>query len=131
MGQFSWFTQDTDEQIVNGERKTIYMTDDKGHYWVEDCYEGYGVFGGKDYYELLAEMNGFPSDRNIGIDLAFGHIKGYEYDAPMGDNPLVKHPSLTTIDSRYYGTPPKTDPNQGWRSFEKEEDEVGWHNQVF
>jgi|TARA_R110000782_G_scaffold6510_4_gene22372 hypothetical protein len=33
------------------------MLDDKGNSWKEDNYEGYGEFGGKDYYELLAEMN--------------------------------------------------------------------------
>ncbi len=43
---------------------------------VENDYEGYGVFGGKDYYELLDEMNrdtsGARGDRDSGIDIAFG-----------------------------------------------------------
>jgi hypothetical protein len=57
------------------------MLDNKGNVWTEDNYEGYGRFGGKDYYELLAEMNGFTSDktgevytdeaRGEGITLAF------------------------------------------------------------
>ena len=34
------------------------MFDDKGNKWLERKYDGYGEFGGKDYYELLAEMNG-------------------------------------------------------------------------
>ena len=34
------------------------MTDDKGNRWEESNYDGYGVFGGKDYYALLDEMNG-------------------------------------------------------------------------
>jgi len=85
MGFFSWNTQDTDKSIANqySNRKTfrIQMIDNKGNIWTEDDYEGYGRFGDKDYYELLAEMNGFTSDktgeaytdeaRGFGIDLAF------------------------------------------------------------
>jgi hypothetical protein len=85
MGFFSWNTQDTDKSIANqySNRKTfrVQMMDNKGNVWTEDDYEGYGRFGGKDYYELLAEMNGFTSDktgesytdeaRGFGIDVAF------------------------------------------------------------
>jgi hypothetical protein len=46
------------------------MVDDNNHVWKEDNYEGYGIFGGKDFYELLAEMNGL-SDRDEGIELFF------------------------------------------------------------
>ena len=28
---------------------TVYLHDDKGRKWQEDNYEGYGVFGGKDF----------------------------------------------------------------------------------
>jgi hypothetical protein len=85
MGFFSWNTQDTDKSIANqySNRKTfrVQMIDNKGNVFTENDYEGYGVFGGKDYYELLAEMNGFTSDktgdeytdeaRGFGIDIAF------------------------------------------------------------
>ena len=85
MGFFSWKTMDTDESIANqySNRKTfrVQMLDNKGNVWTEDNYEGYGRFGGKDFYELLAEMNGFTSDktgdeytdeaRGEGIALAF------------------------------------------------------------
>jgi hypothetical protein len=85
MGFFSWNTQDTDKSIANqySNRKTfrVQMIDNKGNVWTEDDYEGYGRFGSKDYYELLAEMNGFTSDktgdeytdeaRGFGIDIAF------------------------------------------------------------
>lgn len=64
MGMFSWFTQDTNHRIVNGEPFNVIMTDDKGRKYIEHCYQGYGVFGGKDYYELLAEMNGLGPDRD-------------------------------------------------------------------
>ena len=62
MGFFSWKTMGTDESIANqySNRKTfrVQMLDNKGNVWTEDNYEGYGKFGGKDFYELLAEMNG-------------------------------------------------------------------------
>lgn len=101
MGYFSWLTQDTDKSIANQDscRQTfpVYMTDDKGNRWREDNYEGYGRFGGKDYYELLAEMNGGPSDRREGIKMAFE-------ENHAGNNPNVKHPNLTE------------DPNWVWRN---------------
>jgi hypothetical protein len=90
MGFFSWNTMDTDKSIANqySNRKTfrVQMIDNKGNVWTEDDYEGYGRFGGKDYYELLAEMNGFTSDktgdeytdeaRGEGITLAFSKGNG-------------------------------------------------------
>ena len=85
MGFFSWKTQDTDRSIPShySNRKTfsVQMMDNKGNVFTEDNYEGYGRFGDKDFYELLAEMNGFESDktgeaytdeaRGFGINLAF------------------------------------------------------------
>ena len=75
MGFFSWHTQDTDRSIANrySVRATfpVDMVDDKGNVWHEPDYDGYGNFGGKDYYELLAEMNGLESDRIVGITHAF------------------------------------------------------------
>ena len=63
MGQFSWFTQDTHVQIFNdwdqhGDRQTIHMVDPiTGEDYKEEGYEGYGVFGGRDFYEFLADLN--------------------------------------------------------------------------
>ena len=61
MGQFSWMTMDTGEQIGSQDENTITVTmfDDKGNTWVESQDDGYGVFGGKDYYDLTDEMNGY------------------------------------------------------------------------
>ena len=83
MGLFSWETQDTNRSIPcsGSPRKTfpVTMIDDKGNKWIENDYEGYGVFGGKDFYELLAEMNdvslsetGRLELRDCGIDLYYG-----------------------------------------------------------
>jgi len=71
MGFFSWKTNDTTKSINNHYTGIptfrVIMTDNKGNQWVEDNYEGYGIFGGKDYHELLDEMNGGSGDRLIGI----------------------------------------------------------------
>ena len=91
MGLFSWITQDTERSIpASGsgrEQFKVIMLDNKGNKWVEEEYEGYGKFGGKDFYELLAEMNGLKT-RKEGIELAYK-------DNPSGDNtPGVLYPNL-------------------------------------
>ena len=88
MGFFSWETQDTNRSISNKYSNiptfTVYMVNPlTGEFYQEDNYEGYGVFGGKDFYELLAEINNL-SGREKGIDLAFG---GKPYTSPI----LVEH----------------------------------------
>lgn len=117
MGQFSWFTQDTHRRIVNNGCLKVTMTDNKGNKYVEDCYDGYGNFGGKDYYALLAEMNGITLKdcegdkdklRLKGIDLAFAD--GYA----LGDNPNVLHPSLSESGEYFNGVAPESDPHQGF-----------------
>jgi hypothetical protein len=74
MGFFSWKTQDTNRSISNVDSVRgsffVVMHDNNGNKWTENEYDGYGEFGGKDYYELLAEMNGL-STRYEGIKLAF------------------------------------------------------------
>lgn len=137
MGVFSWFCQDTGARIVNDRPMHVVMCDDKGNQYIEECYEGYGVFGGKDLYELLAEMNGYKTValnetgkfkvvdkegkehlfdtaedkteylRQKGIDMAFD---GY----PIGNNPNLKWPSLTTKGWYCNGECPESDPDQGF-----------------
>ena len=76
MGFFSWYTNDTEQVIWNvhaGEKvATVWMKDNKGNTWKEEEYGGYGKFGGKDYFELLAEMNGLGTCRNKGLGMSFG-----------------------------------------------------------
>ena len=99
MGVFSWITQDTNKSIAiagnPGGRKhmSVTMTDNQGNHWREHAYEGYGEFGGMDYYVLVARMNpSLHSEvekemrnksnhfienpislRDIGIEIAFGN----------------------------------------------------------
>jgi len=73
MGQFSWRTADTDRSILVDGSVPCKMLSPDGRVWHEPNYEGYGKFGGKDYFELLAELNGLASDRQLGIDLLYSN----------------------------------------------------------
>lgn len=113
MGQFSWFTQDTNEEIRNnikGYYAQAYMHDNKGNIWEELEYDGYGEFGGKDYFQLLAEMNNcegltgnVDNDREIGINLCYSNKN---FISPN----LTRHKEWSWIDEV-----PEYDPNQGWK----------------
>ena len=127
MGFFSWKTQDTDKSIANSysTRRTfkVYMIDDKGNKWEENNYDGYGLFGGKDYYELLAEMNGITSElqgeaytdymRTKGIDMVFhNNPSGYATEGVLypnlveeADNWLYHHigPESCDYQGFFYG----------------------------
>jgi hypothetical protein len=106
MGFFSWKTQDTDRSIANHYSDIatfpVTMIDDKGNKWTETDYEGYGEFAGKDFYELLAEMNGLGSDRGAGITLAYS---GKPYKSPN----LNEDPNAEWIDIA-----PEDCPDQGY-----------------
>lgn len=84
MGFFSWKTSDTDTSISNSYSirgaLPVHMITEDGRVFTEPDYEGYGVFGGKDIYELIAEMNGLCPEgdtdqkRSAAIDLLFKEI---------------------------------------------------------
>lgn len=84
MGVFSWITADTEKSIPVegnlGHKKcfTVYLLAPDGTYYQEDYYQGYGVFGGRDAFALLAQWNepdkcvgDDDKDRSIGIDLRY------------------------------------------------------------
>jgi hypothetical protein len=136
-GQFSWMTQDTGKQIGSERENTIdvYMFDNKGNKWYEPNYEGYGEFGGKDYYELLDQMNGGSGDRSRGINLAFNKIK---------TDSEVLYPALVTRSnfdwkSHDFTKEAENDPNQSWyaseeygyRDYHDEELEEGYMGQFY
>ncbi len=62
MGFFSWLTADTNQSIPSSysSKPTIrvHMITEDGRVFTETNYEGYGVFGDKDFYTLAAELNG-------------------------------------------------------------------------
>jgi len=156
-GQFSWMTYDTDVQIGSERENTIdvYMFDNLGNQWHEKKYDGYGVFGNMDYYELLATMNGYSEEdledkavlkairamgkaemRDIGITLAFEpkklktKAKGNKVLFPA----LVENPKFNW--KRHdFTEEAESDPNQSWYQepeydddYEDDDDyEQGWY----
>jgi len=116
------------------------MFDDKGNRWEEKKYDGYGVFGGKDFYDLVAEMNGYTEEdvktikggykelRQIGINLAFNE-GGYKTRHPKGK---TLFPALVTNKnynwkSHDFSKEPENDPNQSWYQ-EPDEDDNDWNH---
>lgn len=65
MGMFSWITQDTHKSITGPACSApgfpVTMTAPDGRKWYETSYGGYGEFGGKDFYDLVAEINDWES----------------------------------------------------------------------
>ena len=122
-GQFSWMTHDTGKQIGSERQNTIdvWMYDNEGNSWYEDRYEGYGEFGGMDYYELLAKMNGYSEEdlekgqemRGIGIDLAFGKLKTKDKKRKVLFPALSSSPKYNW--KRHdFTQEAESDPNQSW-----------------
>lgn len=126
MGNFSWITQDTNESIPNkwsGRMLPVFMLDNKGNRYYEPCYGGYGIFGGKDFFVLVAEMNVGKDElarmtpdkiRSIGIKLAFS-----------SDDRAVLFPNLVVDPDKHVYNPhkrPRDCPNQG-DVFDEDEDE--------
>ena len=131
MGFFSWNTCDTGESIANNcstrPTFTVHMIAPDGRVFTEPDYEGYGEFGGKDFHELLAELNGLAPDRSLGIDLTFK-------DNPNGDNtPGVIYPKFVEIleddvVAQYNSLPnPESCEAQGF--FYSDEEEDDWEDE--
>ena len=143
MGLFSWITQDTNKSIPSAysgrDPVFVTMTDDKGNKWTENDYEGYGDFGGKDFYDLVAEMNGYTEEnkpetvdelRSIGIALGsyfeggdWGQrMYGLNFDHIPRDE--VKFPNLTEdADWKWRHDKPEECEHQGYFFPDDDEDE--------
>ena len=133
MGFFSWNTCDTGESIANAYSNrptfTVHMIAPDGRVFTEEDYEGYGEFGGKDFYDLLCELNGLPADRSAGIDLCFKNN-------PNGDDtPGVIYPKFVEeleadVVAQYNSLPnPESCEAQGFFYGEEEEDEDEWEEE--
>ena len=146
-GQFSWLTSDTNTQIGSERQNmiTVFMYDNMGNKWTEKDYEGYGEFGGMDYYDLVATMNGYTEEdvktmkgsfkelRQLGIDLAFGKIKTKDKKKKTLFPALVEDPRFNW--KRHdFTEEAESDPNQSWYQepeyddYEDDDDyENGWY----
>lgn len=123
MGMFSWITSDTHKPIIVGRNSPVWMLLPDGTRHYEPSYEGYGVFDGLEFYELVArfnaptEMTGDPDhDRGLGISLWFADDDRRYKGLPLGEGhkPLrcpkfVENPNLL-----WENVPDSpSDPNQG------------------
>lgn len=126
MGQFSWLDCKTGEQILDNVSRKSYVLVPKefgGGHIEEHCYDGYGRFGGRDVYALVAEWNrpdlcigDDEEDRYIGIGIAC-------YDE---QNASLKYPIKITHDENavYEECEPSlSDPDQGWKYDDDDEDD--------
>ena len=117
----------------------------------EDCYDGYGRFGKYDVYDLIPEWNkemipeiirrikdenwkcstsenditnlqNYYEDKPITCELRWLGIVMACYDE---DNFALEYPiKITTKEMEYENTrPSESDPNQGWESYDDEEEE--------
>ena len=118
MGFFSWMTQDTKRSISNNYSVlrpfTVYMIDDNGNQFREDNYNGYGEFGGKDFYQLVAEMNMVDPalhTRDVGISLEFSpeEVVGERKQAGVIFPTLVEKLNVGWLNSQ-----PASCPDQGF-----------------
>lgn len=130
MGQFSWKTSDTGQQVFcEDPKETVYVPIPKEFQDLigTDClaepdYDGYGHFGGRDIYALVAIWN-------LGIDKfknPNGIIKTDEQIRPSGidiacydeDNFKLKYPIKITSCKMPYekAEPSASDPDQGWHT---------------
>ena len=102
MGFFSWMTADTNRSISNTASKrgslTVCVLCPDGEKIIEDSYEGYGVFGGKDIYALFAKWNapdrccGKESlDREVGIDLLCEETNAIKFPIKIVENKNLKY----------------------------------------
>lgn len=127
MGQFSWLDCKTGEQVLDDVQRDVYVlvpTDFGGGHIKETLYDGYGRFGGRDVYALVAQWNvpekcigDDAADRCIGIDIAC-------YDE---QNASLRFPIKITHDSEAVYEdcePSKSDPYQGW--IVNDDDEEWW-----
>ena len=125
MGQFSWLDCITGEQVLDDVKRDVYLLVPKefgGGHIKETCYDGYGRFGGRDAYGLVAQWNApgkcigdDEADRYVGIDIACYDEQNASLPYPIK---ITHDPDAVYEDC----DPSPSDPYQGWL-MEEEEDE--------
>lgn len=139
MGQFSWISKNGEQiRCENHRGQRVWMTmrsNDKSTVVVcEEQYEGYGEFGGIDYYEALYEMNhdkirniSYLEDseqkREVGIDLVYGNSE-IDFEGSVEFPQLFTiEPTQQVISKIDWTIPCNDDPNQGWDVEDEDEDD--------
>jgi len=134
MGFFSWKTSDTNKSIPsnysNRSTFTVHLITKDRQIFTESDYEGYGVFGGKDFYELVAELNGITEGttdekRSEGIDICFKDNPSGEFNGTFEYPKLVEElPSESRWEEQWERLPyPENCEHQGFFYGDEEEEE--------
>lgn len=125
MGFFSWKTLDGNRSIPNihSDRTPFPVVllvpkEFGGKHLVEKEYDGYGEFGGKDAYELLAKWNApdrctgdLDHDRCLGIDLWYNTPESLSYEIRLVS---LAHYKKTLCKYEDFDSPSEICPNQGY-----------------
>ena len=126
MGQFSWLDCKSGEQVLDDVERDVYLLVPRefgGGHIKETCYDGYGHFGGRDAYALVAQWN--RPDICVGEDEADRYI-GIKIACYDEQNASLRYPIKITHDPNavYEDCEPSPgDPNQGWLLIEDEDEE--------
>jgi|NOAtaT_6_FD_contig_31_5913387_length_1017_multi_4_in_0_out_0_2 hypothetical protein len=108
MGFYSFISQSDGKSIANvhssREAVTVYMHDHEGNVYVEKAYEGYGDFGGVNYYDLMARMNN--------LEGSWEAIQ--TYFAESGTDHIKWPNVVTTSDWTWKNERPQSCPEQGF-----------------
>lgn len=75
MGYFSWIFSDTEKNLKIGSHGYLLLPD--GGYLYVPHYEGFGVFDGKDVYDLVLEWNRPYLNKDMLIPPDLERLKGY------------------------------------------------------
>ena len=139
MGFFSWKTSDTQKSISNihstKETFVVHLITEDGQIYTEYEYDGYGEFGGKDFYELVAELNGITEGttdekRSKGIDICFDNNGSGDYNGTFKYPKLVENlPNKENWEQEWNKLPyPESCESQGffYDDEDEEEDNYGW-----
>lgn len=146
MGFFSWMTCDTNESISNRYSVrgplTAYVLIPKefgGGCIKETNYEGYGVFGGRDIFALVANWNKPDSctgndeeDRYLGIDLYYHNENNpIKYGIKIASKPMTYEDAELSEDcpDQGYFYCDEQDEEDDYDDWEEEDDYDDWNDE--
>ena len=106
MGQFSWLDCRDGSQILDNVEADVYLLVPKefgGGRIKETCYDGYGNFGGKDAYDLVADWNRefLSKNPNHRLPHADAETRSYEWYGKYADLSASREEVVGSMKSGY------------------------------
>jgi len=90
----SWIAMDTARSCMttkSNQHHTYFLWDNKGNCWCEPNYNGDGVFGGKNFFELCYEMNIKPTKKDDEHSIEIGYNLYFDIKDSLSDVSNSKH----------------------------------------